>query len=108
MHPLSTQLIDLSPLRNAGSEALASLAQAELSVAVGDTPLGRGLLVSGSVGKQTVVSVPTVNALVVTDAPMDEISIYGDTQHRRWQEAHGQLPGELIDFIEGAAWACCV
>jgi hypothetical protein len=86
---------------HAGSDTLASLAKAELCVAVGDTPLGRGLVAPSSIGKKTVVAVPTVNSLVVTDSPMDEISIYGDTQHQRWQETHGHLPPELLDFIEG-------
>jgi hypothetical protein len=84
-------------------EQLAQAAGATVSTAVGTTPLGRGLVVSRDIAsaREPLVSVPVQNALIIADDPVGSISIYSDRAHRRWQEANGELPELLLEFLQG-------
>lgn len=83
-------------------EQLAQHAGATVLTAVGPTPLGRGLVATHNVApRDPAVSVPVHNALVIADDPINGISIFSDRQHRKWQEAHGTLPGQLLEFLQG-------
>lgn len=72
------------------------------SLAVGATALGRGLVAQAAAEpRQALVSVPLANTLVICDEPVDAISVFSDRQHRAWQEAHGELPEQLLEFLQG-------
>ncbi|KAI8476015.1 MAG: hypothetical protein J3K34DRAFT_516927 [Monoraphidium minutum] len=81
-------------------------AQAELleasapRVRAARTPRGRGLVAAAGAARGPVASVPLRNALVIADEPMG-ISVFSDRQHRAWQEAHGDLPPLLLEFLQG-------
>lgn len=87
-------------------EQLASLAGASCVAQVGPTPLGRGLVVPDGaprlVAHQQLVGVPALNSLIIADDPLG-LSIYSDRHQRRWQEVHGALPQELLDFLQDGA-----
>jgi hypothetical protein len=51
--------------------------------------------------REPLVSVPVQNALIIADDPVGSISIYSDRAHRRWQEANGELPELLLEFLQG-------
>jgi hypothetical protein len=84
-------------------EHLAQAAGATVATAVGTTQLGRGLVLSRNIdsARQPLVSVPVQNALILADDPVNAISIYSDRAHRRWQEANGELPELLLEFLQG-------
>jgi hypothetical protein len=42
------------------------------------------------------------NALVISDNPMGDVSIFGDTCHREFGGAHWALPDALVEFMTGA------
>ncbi|KAL6749713.1 hypothetical protein V8C86DRAFT_2837062 [Haematococcus lacustris] len=83
-------------------DQLAALAEEELNfVCAGVTTLGRGLLTRQRVAKQTVISVPIHNALVVSDTPQEAVSVIGDKAQAVWQDKHGALPDDLQLFLQG-------
>ncbi len=52
-------------------------------------------------GRQAIVAVPMYNALIISDTPLTGVSVFSDTCHREFQERHGELPPELLAFIQG-------
>ncbi|KAG2499539.1 hypothetical protein HYH03_002485 [Edaphochlamys debaryana] len=88
----------------ADPEALARAARVEKQLVVGYGPLGRGLVATQALeARQSVVSVPLENALIITDEPLDGISVFGDRCLEAWQAAHGRMPEDLVDFLTGEA-----
>lgn len=85
------------------AEHLASLAGVQRFTVVDKTPLGRGLVLSNAVIKQCIVSAPIENCLVITDEPLDGISVFGDRLLDLWQEKHGALPPVLIELLQGTS-----
>jgi hypothetical protein len=51
--------------------------------------------------REALLTVPLHNALIIADEPIDNISIFSDKQHRRWQELHGDIPPLLLEFLQG-------
>lgn len=105
-HPLGLKRHDVIvralEARTTAFELLAQHADATVLAAVGPTPLGRGLVAGRSIApRDPVVSLPVHNTLLVADDPIDGISIFSDRQHRRWQELHGSLPEQLLEFLQG-------
>ncbi|GIL48199.1 hypothetical protein Vafri_4886 [Volvox africanus] len=84
-------------------DALAKAAGVQRLVHCGPTPLGRGLVAPHSLDRQAIVSVPLQNTLVITDEPLTGISVFGDRCQGLWQQHHGQLPQQLLDFLTGDA-----
>lgn len=81
---------------------VAQLCAAEGPVVVGQTPRGRGLVVSEDMPeREALLTVPLHHALIIADEPTSGISIFSDKQHRRWQEVHGPLPPLLLEFLQG-------
>ncbi|GAX81602.1 hypothetical protein CEUSTIGMA_g9030.t1 [Chlamydomonas eustigma] len=79
-----------------------SLRPCNTSLRVGDTSLGRGLVLERSVQKGDIIlNVPTCNALVISDDPLEGISVFGDKNLENFQNKNGPLPGRLIDFVTG-------
>lgn len=70
-------------------------------VSVQQTALGRGLVAGGSAARQALLAVPTSNSLIIADNPLDGISIFSDRHLASWQQQHGALPEELVDFLQG-------
>ncbi|GLI69471.1 hypothetical protein VaNZ11_014089, partial [Volvox africanus] len=85
------------------SDALAKAAGVQCLVHCRPTPLGRGLVAPHSLERQAIVSVPLQNTLVITDEPLTGISVFGDRCQGLWQQHHGQLPQQLLDFLTGDA-----
>ncbi|GLC52280.1 hypothetical protein PLESTB_000604500 [Pleodorina starrii] len=94
---------DSSSTNGFDPEALASAAGVRRVVHCGPTPLGRGLVAPHALERQAIVSVPLQNTLVITDEPLSGISIFGDRCQALWQEHHGPLPQQLLDFLTGDA-----
>lgn len=48
-------------------------------------------------------------AAATADEPLSGISVFGDRCQELWQEAHGRLPPQLLDFItgRGRGVGCC-
>ncbi|EFJ46660.1 hypothetical protein VOLCADRAFT_92848 [Volvox carteri f. nagariensis] len=84
-------------------EVLATAAGVQRLVQCGPTPLGRGLVAPRLLERQVIVSVPLQNTLVITDDPLSGISIFGDRGQELWQQHHGQLPEQLLDFLTSDA-----
>jgi hypothetical protein len=68
---------------------------------VQQTALGRGLVAGSSAARQALLAVPTSNSLIIADNPLDGISIFSDRHLASWQQQHGALPEELVDFLQG-------
>eukprot|EP00882_Tetradesmus_deserticola_P024520 GHRQ01026806.1.p3 GENE.GHRQ01026806.1~~GHRQ01026806.1.p3 ORF type:complete len:147 (+),score=32.45 GHRQ01026806.1:971-1411(+) len=101
----SSNLAETAPQSGCVYEQLARAAGATTAATVGTTQLGRGLVASRDIPcpREPLVSVPVQNALIIADDPVSSISIYSDRAHRRWQEAHGELPELLLEFLQGAS-----
>jgi hypothetical protein len=98
----STPLLE-TDVRNCADdyERLGYHAGVRSAVTVQETPLGRGLVTCTDVGRQSLVSVPIENSLIIADHPIDALSIFSDRHHRRWQEVHGDFPPQLLEFLQG-------
>lgn len=92
--------VTASPSQASPYDELAAAAGAETLCDVGITPLGRGLVARTGAGRQPIVSVPVQNALVIADEPLG-LSIFSDRQQRAWQAAHGEMPEQLLEFLQG-------
>lgn len=66
-----------------------------------ETALGRGLVAQADLGRGPIASVPITNALVICDDPLSSISVFSDRQQRAWQDRWGELPDQLLEFIQG-------
>lgn len=84
-------------------EQLSRAAAVQRLVKVGKTALGRGLVAKMMLDKQCIVSVPLENAMVITDEPTTSISVFGDRCQEAWQQEHGALPSQLLEFLQGEA-----
>lgn len=102
LQPVLTASSVVEPLTYVAFDQLAQHAAATVTAAVGPTPLGRGLVAQRDVApRDPVVAVPVHNSLVLADDPLSGISIFTDRHHRRWQEVHGNLPEQLLEFLQG-------
>lgn len=81
-------------------EALAELAGISKAVDIGFTALGRGIIATDGATafqKQSVISVPLESALLISDSPLDSISIFGDSHIQRFQQVGASLATWLGD-----------
>jgi len=108
--PSQTRVVSSKAARDSTSTDLyedlaahAAVLQSPPLVAVRQTALGRGLVALRDIAPRTaVVTVPIANSLTITDDPLNSLSIFSDRQQRAWQEAFGDIPDALQDFLQGA------
>jgi hypothetical protein len=82
-------------------EVLADLAEADILVALRAAPLGYGLVAREAVARTHTIDLPIESTLTICD----RASPFFDDYLERWQQAHGELPEKLLEFITGAARA---
>jgi hypothetical protein len=79
---------------------LLELLSPSTSLAVADTPLGRGLVSpEGSPKGSLLLDIDWCNVITVTDDPEKTGNAYGQQALEDWQLVHGELPPLLRSFL---------